>query len=705
MLLSLLLAVVPKLVWGQDAHEGLRDRSEWKLTVEGPQEIKVGDVLTLHFDTPIEPHYHIYSVKPYPADKPGPTPTQFSLDPESKGVQLAGPLGESGKLETYFDEIFGMDVYQFSNKVRFSQKVRITSQPAHVVGVLKYQICNDDGCLYGQFEVDYIPKLAHSPEAAESQSPELNSDSVLTQPAAGQTLSDHSRTNEIGFAGATVSLPPPTSDGDLWWTFLKAFLGGLASLITPCVFPMIPMTVSYFTKRSGSRAKGIKNAFIYSGSIISIFVILGLLLTITFGVETIYNLSTNPWMNLILFAIVFIFGLSFLGLFELSLPSSWVTSMDKQSDRGGLVGIFFMALTLVLASFSCVGPIAGIILIDAAKGAIGGPVIGMLGYSLGFALPFGLFALFPQGLQSLPKSGGWLNSVKVVLGFLELALALKFLSNADLYNKWGLLDREVFLALWIVIFTLLGFYLLGKIRLPHDSPLEKIPVPRLLLAIVSLTFVVYLIPGLWGAQLARLSGLLPPPNNQIGVRIAPVFADQYYTSIGKQAANTNPVCQLPRKYADKLAEKAPEGYCMFYDLEEAQAYARQVKKPLFLDFTGHTCANCREMEHKVWPNPEVKKELTENYIMVSLYVDEKTPLPETIRLPDGKKLRTIGDRWQHFQISRYNIFAQPYYVLTDADLNMLVPQGVGYTPDVNEYLAFLRQGIQNFNRQQASIKP
>ena len=468
---------------------------------------------------------------------------------------------------------------------------------------------------------------------------------------------------------------------------------------------MIPMTVSYFTKRSGTRAKGIRNAFIYSGSIISIFVVLGLALTVTFGVETIYNLSTNPWMNLVLFAIVFVFGLSFLGLFELSLPSSWVTSMDRKSDRGGLVGIFFMALTLVLASFSCVGPIAGIILIDAAKGAIGGPVIGMLGYSLGFALPFGMFALFPQALQSLPKSGGWLNSVKVVLGFLELALALKFLSNADLYNSWGLLDREVFLSLWIVIFTLLSLYLLGKLRLPHDSPMEKVPVPRLLLAIASLTFVVYLIPGLWGAQLPQLSGLLPPPNNQIGVRIAPDYARQYFMGGNQGVTNSNPVCQLPRKHANKLAEKAPEGYCMFYDLEEAQAYARQVKKPLFLDFTGHTCANCREMEHKVWPNMEVKKMLTENYVMVSLYVDEKTPLPEPIRLPDGKKLRTIGDQWQNFQITRYNIFAQPYYVLTDAELNLMVPQGVGYTPNVTEYLAFLKQGIDNFNRQQASVKP
>lgn len=705
----LLLGLIGLAIWAgavqaQPGSEGLRDRSQWKMSVDAPQNVKPGDVLTLHFDTPIESGYHIYSVKPYPANKPGPTATQFKLDPESKDVQLAAPLAESGKLITEYDDVFELEVYHYGDKVRFSQKIKITGDKPYVAGVLKYQICNDNGCLYGQYDVEYRPQVrSAAPETAGETKPADSAAVSLTADTIKKEAAQLPPAEAAKTGGVEGAADDSTEEGksDFWWTFIKAFLGGLASLITPCVFPMIPMTVSYFTKRSGSRAKGIRNAFTYAGSIILIFVVLGLLLTVTFGVETIYNLSTNPWMNLTLFAIVFIFGLSFLGWFELTLPSSWVTKMDRQSDRGGMAGIFFMALTLVLASFSCVGPIAGVILIDAAKGEMWGPTIGMLGYSMGFALPFGLFALFPQGLQSLPKSGGWLNSVKVMLGFLELALAFKFLSNSDLYWKAGLLDREVFLALWIVIFSLLGLYLLGKLRLPHDTALEKIPVPRVLLAIVSLSFVVYIIPGLWGAPLSKLSGLLPPPHREIGVRIAPVYAKK---ESGSVSSSVKTVCDLPRKYADKLSEKAPDGFCMFYDLEEAQAYAREAGKPLFIDFTGHTCANCRQMEHKVWPVEPVKKILTEEYVMVSLYVDENTPLPEMIQLPNGKKLRTVGDKLQEFQTSTYHIFAQPYYVLTDADLKLLVPEGVGYTPDANEYLEFLRKGLENFKAKQAGIQ-
>ncbi|MCS7086318.1 MAG: thioredoxin family protein, partial [Bacteroidia bacterium] len=405
--------------------------------------------------------------------------------------------------------------------------------------------------------------------------------------------------------------------------------------------------------------------------------------------SALYELSTNPWVNLLFFALLVVFGLSFLGAFELTLPGSWSTRAHMGADRGGTVGIFFLALTLVIASFSCTGPIAGFILVDAAGGSLWAPTVGMTGFALGFAAPFSFIALFPGLMKKLPKSGAWLNAVKVVLGFVELALSLKFLSQADLYLHLGILDREIFIAVWIVLSVLLGMYLLGKLILPHDTPPEYVSIPRFLLATASFSFALYLVPGLWGAPLDALSGLLPPSNDAIGVRIAPYYSHQNPHS----PVPGNEVCRLKRKYADLLAPHAPDGFCLFYDLDEALEYAQKNNKPVLLDFTGHTCANCREMERKVWSKSEIKQLMNEKFVVASLYVDEQTKLDSVVVTPQGDKLRTVGDKYIHLQRTRFKTISQPYYVVVDAQMNVLSP-GIGYTPDVREYRKFLENALK-----------
>jgi thiol:disulfide interchange protein len=470
--------------------------------------------------------------------------------------------------------------------------------------------------------------------------------------------------------------------------FIAGFLGGLAALLMPCIFPMLPLTVSYFTKKKDSRAKAIRTAIFYGVSIIAIYVVLGLLITVAFGADALNSLSTNGVFNFVFFLLLVSFAASFLGAFELSLPNSWVNRMDERSDKGGLAGIFFMAATLSLVSFSCTGPIIGTLLVQAAvSGALLGPAIGMFGFSLALAIPFTLFAMFPSWLRALPKSGGWLNSVKVTLGFLELALAFKFLSNVDLAYHWHWFDREVFLVLWIVIFLLMGLYLLGKFRFNHDSELPYLTVPRLFLAIVVLSFTVYMVPGLWGAPLKSISAFLPPQSTQ----------DFDLYTAGLSGSSTGAVLitdDTPHIYAG-LFDK-PAGLNPFFDYAEGVAYAKKVGKPVMIDFTGHACVNCRKMEANVWTDRTVHPVIRDQYVLIQLYVDDKKPLPEAEQYTSkfsGRRVTTIGALNSDLQGSRFNSNSQPFYVLLNpaTEQTLVQPQGAEF--DITRYLAFLESGL------------
>jgi len=490
---------------------------------------------------------------------------------------------------------------------------------------------------------------------------------------------------------AATNIPAGNSETgkkSLWSIFIAGLIGGFAALLMPCIFPMLPLTVSYFTKQSGTRASGISKALLYGLFIIVIYVALGMIITIAFGSDALNALSTNGVFNFLFFLLLVVFAASFFGAFEITLPSSFVNKMDAKSDKGGLIGLFFMAFSLSLVSFSCTGPIIGTLLVEAAsKGERLGPAIGMLGFSIALAIPFGLFAMFPSMLKSLPKSGGWLNSVKVVLGFLELALALKFLSNVDLAYHWNWLDREVFLSLWIAIFGLMGLYLIGKIKFSHDSELKFLSVPRTLLAIIVFSFVVYMVPGLWGAPLKSISAFLPPSATQdfdlsAGVASAPAHSD------GKV-----------KKYAEIFHERGtPKGFDPYYDYDQALEAAKELNKPVLIDFTGWNCVNCRKMEANVWTDPAVAKLLKEEFVMAELFVDDKTELPpneQSISKYSGKKIKTIGNKNSDFQASTFNSNSQPLYVIVDASGKVLVPQ-TGANYNIEQYKAFLQSGIDAF---------
>jgi len=473
----------------------------------------------------------------------------------------------------------------------------------------------------------------------------------------------------------------------LWAIFIAGLLGGFAAILMPCIFPMLPMTVSYFTKGSGTKSSGVNKAFLYGISIIFIYVLLGLIITVCFGADALNSLSTNGIFNFAFFIMLVAFAASFLGAFEITLPNTWVNKMDKESERKGLAGIFFMAATLALVSFSCTGPIIGTLLVQAATtGALLGPAVGMFGFSLALALPFTLFALFPGWLNSLPKSGGWLNSVKVVLGFLELAFSLKFLSNVDLAYHWHWFDREVFLVLWIVIFALMGFYLLGKLKFNHDSDVTAISVPRLFLAIIVLSFTVYLVPGLWGAPLKSVSAFLPPMSTQDFDLSAGISAS------APVSADTN-----VRKYGD-LFDK-PKGFNPYFDYDEGLAYAKKIHKPVMIDFTGHACVNCRKMEANVWPDKAVSQRINEEYVLIQLYVDDKTDLAaaEQTVTPEGRSIKTIGNKWSYLQTSKFQANSQPFYVLLDPETQepLVPPQGANY--DVSQFLNYLESGLKAFH--------
>ncbi len=488
------------------------------------------------------------------------------------------------------------------------------------------------------------------------------------------------------------------SERTLWQTFIKGLLGGFIAFLMPCIFPMVPLTVSYFMKKGGSRKKGIKQAIIYGLSIIVIYVAVGLLITVLFGSSKLNELSSSGVFNILFFLLLVVFAVSFFGAFEITLPSAFVNKIDQKADNSkGLGGIFFMAASLALVSFSCTGPIIGTLLVEASsKGELLGPAVGMFGFAVALALPFTISAIFPGFLSSMPKSGGWLNSVKVCLGFLELALALKFLSSADLVWHWEFFDREVFLVLWIVIFTMMGFYLLGKLKFSHDSDLKYISVPRLLLAIISFSFAVYMVPGLWGAPVKILSGLAPPMNTQ----------DFILTSGGGSGPISQASLDFPKKVKHDDILHPPLGFNVFFDLEEGLAYAKLVNKPIMLDFTGHTCVNCRKMEDDVWVDPAVGNLIKENYILIQLYVDERS-----IKMPADKvhyseylkgETNDLG-RWnQDFQATKYGANSQPFYVLADHGLNLLVkPEGAIFN-DNKKYIDFLQSGIDQFNKNNKS---
>ncbi len=637
---------------------------KWGISLE-PIRPKVGENALLVLEAEIPPGWYIYS-NDFDPDL-GPLLTTLELDP-SEAFTVSEPLLSIDPKKKY-EEIWEGDVKYFIGKGRFEQVLKITAAGGRVTGVVKYQMCSDVSgqCINYEEDIELAFQGEGSGEIVTNQSENPSWDQDTTN----LVLNQSEELLEDDFEAE--------SDESIWGFMVLAFLAGLAALLTPCVFPMIPMTVTFFTGRAKNRAKGIRNAFIYGFSIIAIYTFAGTAVAAIQGPEFANWLATHWLPNLFFFGIFIFFALAFLGMFEINLPSGLVNKVDAKAEQGGLTGIFFMAFTLVLVSFSCTGPIVGSILISSAGGELIKPILGMFSFSLAFAIPFTLFAIFPEWMHQLPKSGGWLNSVKVVLGFLELALAFKFLSMADLVYHWGLLDRDIFLVIWIVIFAGLGCYLLGKIRLPHDSPLEFISVPRLLFALLTFMFVVYMIPGLWGAPLKYLSGFLPP------------LTTQQYNS-GGNTATVPPSILLdePVKYAD-IPLKIPHGIPGFFDYRQALKAAKQANKPLLIDFTGHGCVNCRKMEENVWSDPQVLSRLKNDFVMVALYIDERLELPESewyTSSYDGKVKKTLGKQNADFQITRFNNNAQPYYVILDHQEKLLAKPR-GYDADIAEFIEFL----------------
>lgn len=657
---------------------------KWSTSVE-----KVSDTeFDLVSKATIEKGWHLYSQN-VPAD--GPIPTSFIYDDSEGNFTIVGNTTEE-KGHTIQDPVFEMEIKYFEKTATFKQRIQVKEGATTVNGFVEFMVCDDSRCLPPtEVELTFnLPKVGAT--AAESTTNVASSDDTQvteTTEASHKVASNgsHDTVAKESVEGSDKS----ESKRGLFTIFILAFLSGFAALLTPCVFPMIPMTVSFFTKQSKNKAVGIKNAIIYGVCIIVIYVLLGTAVTGIFGADALNALAANPWFNIIFFVLLVVFAVSFLGAFEIMLPNSWANKVDSQADRGGLVGIFFMALALAIVSFSCTGPIVGTLLVEAAsKGGIA-PIIGMLGFSLAIALPFALFAAFPGWLNSLPKSGGWLNTVKVVLGFLELALAFKFLSNADYIMQWHILEREVFIAIWIAVFGALAFYLFGKIQLPHDSPLSHISVGRLGLGLIVLTFTIYMIPGLWGAPLNLISAFPPPPNyseSPYGVG---------YTNSGGGVAAANSHEALP----EGAHLMAPHNIMAFHDYETGLAYAKKVGKPVMIDFTGYTCVNCRKMENNVWVKPEILEILKNDVVLISLYVDDKKELPEDMKLEyvsrPGKFMKDYGDKWSDLQASRYKANSQPFYVIMDHEENSLIDP-VGYTPDVAEYKAWLNDGISKFGK-------
>lgn len=671
--------------------------------------VKVGETVDILFTATLSRNWHVFSSDQDPEVGPLPTSVKFTKNPT---FELVGKLQPVGKPVEKQDEIFGGPVRYFEGKATFRQTVKILAKNPKLAGEIDAQTCSDvDGqCVLagGDFKIQNLTVVAaaETPTPATTTLPAVSlpapkSDSaVATTQTPAPTVEPEATTDtarataEVPVAPVSVS-PENVGDESLWGFFLVALAAGFAAMLTPCVYPIIPMTVSYFTHQPSGR--GHTQAVVYGLSIIGIYVLFGTLVSWLFGASFANFLATHWFPNLLFFAVFVAFGLSFLGLFEIVLPHSFVNKMDAQAEKGGLTGVFFMAFTLVLVGFSCTGPIAGSILIASAQGEVVKPVVGMLGFSLPFAAVFTGLAFFPEWLKSLPKSGGWLNSVKVVFGFLELAFALKFLSTADQVYHWNLLDREVYLAFWIVLFALIGFYLLGKIQLPHDSKLEKIPVPRMMLAIFTFAFVVYLIPGMFGAPLRALAGYLPPETT-----FDPFVNNGLTASAPASAPLVTATGQAPR-FSEKF--KLPHGLQGYFDYQEALAAAKRTGKPVFIDFTGHGCVNCREMEARVWSQPEVLNRLKSDFVMLALYVDDKTDLPAAEHYTskaDGKVKDTIGEQNLDLQIAKFGSNAQPHYCLVDANGNLLVPPRA-YDLDAAAFGEFLDAGKAAFSARQRQL--
>lgn len=640
------------------AKAQVKDPVKWSSSIEKKSDTE----FVLVFNATIEKEWHMYSQ--YTADG-GALPMVITFN-NSKGNYEPAKNAEESPTKKAFNDVFGVEETFWDGKATLKHTIKTTNPDNKIVQAqLDYQVCKEV-CIQGTNLFEFNLETLTSKEVK-----------LFEELPAGE--SDNKETNKVEVKAAEDELPDSLIN-----IFLLAMLSGFAALLTPCVFPMIPMTVSFFTKQSKTRAAGIRNAIFYGISIIIIYVLLGTIVTAIFGAEVLNELSTNVWFNLLFFALLVIFAFSFLGAFEIMLPNSWANKVDRQADRGGVVGILFMALALAIVSFSCTGPIVGNLLVISASEGGWAPLVGMFGFSFALALPFMLFAMFPGWMNSLPKSGGWLNTVKVSLGFLELALAFKFLSNADLVLQLHILERETFLAIWIAVFGAMAMYLFGKITLPHDSPLASISVGRLSFGLLVLAFTVYMIPGLWGAPLKLISGFPPPLN----------YSESPF-GFGASGGTTTGEGALPEG-----AKLAAHGIVSFEDYDKGLAYAKEVNKPVLVDFTGYACVNCRKMEDYVWSDERILSILNKDVVLISLYVDYKKELPENeqyVSETTGKRVKTIGNKWSDLQIKRYQVNAQPYYVLmghNEQNLN----EPVGYTPDIEEYEAWLKDGISKFNK-------
>ena len=644
--------------------------------------ILAADEAEVVFTAAIDKGWHVYSTD---LGDGGPISATFNVEKIS-GAEVVGKLKPVGKEISTFDKLFEMKVRYFENTAQFVQKLKLTGGAYQIEGYLEYGACNDENCLPPtQVPFKFSGKAEGAAKEAAAAAAETKAEE---QPAKQETVSGTAPVAAIGGADGPTeikvadkvdlwkpviselnSLGETTSQEDMSWIyiFITGFAGGLLALFTPCVWPIIPMTVSFFLKRSKDKKKGIRDAWTYGASIVVIYVTLGLAITLIFGASALNALSTNAVFNIPFCLMLVVFAASFFGAFEITLPSKWSTAVDSKAEAtSGLLSIFLMAFTLSLVSFSCTGPIIGFLLVQVSTtGSVVAPAIGMLGFAIALALPFTLFALFPSWLKSMPKSGGWMNIIKVTLGFLELAFALKFLSVADLAYGWRILDRETFLALWIVLFALLGFYLLGKIKFPHDDDDTKVSVPRFFMALASLAFAVYMVPGLWGAPLKAVSAFAPPMQTQ---------DFNLYNN---------------------------EVHARFDDYDLGMEYARQHGKPVMLDFTGYGCVNCRKMELAVWTNPKVSDIINNDYVLITLYVDNKTPLPSPVKIVENgteRTLRTVGDKWSYLQRVKFGANAQPFYVLIDNEGKPL-NKSYSYDEDIPKYIEFLQTGLENYKKE------
>ena len=704
------LSLIFLLVAISAANAQIMAPPNWKIS-SSENTVNVGDEVDIIFKVDIPRDWYLYSSDFDP--ELGPMVTEINFEPNDTYELIGGitPINPKKK----YDDLWEGEYTYFVGKGEFRQKVKILKDDPKIVGSYSYQICTDvDGkCIPFDDEFDFKGIAVNATKTSEQSAvvagdkpTKKNEENAVVEESPVEEAQNLQKEEPVAKSeidkatGLEVKDMEPFFDSayerpkaSYWGFMIAAFLAGLAALLTPCVFPMIPMTVSFFTGKSEkNKGKGITQALIYGFSIVFIYTLIGSVLAPFMGPETANHLATEWLPNIIFFAVFVFFALSFFGMYDITLPSGFVNKMDQQADKGGFVGVFFMAFTLVLVSFSCTGPIVGTILVESAGGQVIKPILGMLAFSLAFAIPFTLFAIFPGWLNSLPKSGGWLNSVKVVLGFLELALAFKFLSIADQAFHWNLLDREVNIAIWIVIFTLMGFYLLGKIKLPHDSDMDRIGVPRLLLAIITLSFVVYLIPGMFGAPLKALAGYLPPMYTH-DYNIAGLIRGE---QDGGQDALPE-TCEQP-KYANFL--HLPHGLKGYYDLDQAVACAKEQNKPLFIDFTGHGCTNCREMEAVVWSDPRVLEKLKNDFVIAALYVDDKTELPEDqwyVSAYDDKIKKTLGKQNADLQIQRANNNAQPNYFLLGHNEKAL-SEPIAYD-NVDNFIEFLDNGLKRFEEE------